>query len=377
MTSTTLRGSSLPSSPHRTADKLYVNDRSVGILTQLRVPADVLTVAKRGDEILDRTTSTGEAPSPEGRLTLGELDRLDKAENKAVLFPNEAASIGAVHKLFEVPASTPVALPPVKTLAYKLERQLVAPAVTMARIADLPAHLQVAAKRLQLVKDGDTDAATIQATDIEWARQGANTGRFTQQTMNELGEIYSRFHGDQYAEKVVGILPAAEQKQLLADVGPVKVSISTRLGFRTQSTNRYHPPYAWTPQLASRALNVEVPTGYTAFVKATGQVGTSVQFEEHVVKPGDAALQLAALAANGRTLWIQVFDANGAIVQNARYDLPVTQLETFQLAPELARRQVNEWRDPSGNVFMNNQVGGYSLDGHDHLFAARQINTSI
>ncbi len=372
---TTVRGNA-PVSPHRDASKFYVSDRNLQNLARLGIGGDTLTAAKRGDEVLDPVGSLPGATAVDGVLKLYELDRLDKPANRAVLFPNEAAAVPAVHKLFEIPDATPAALAPLETLAYKLERTLTSPAVTTLPIAPLATpELRLAAQRVQLVKNSDADATTISREDIQWALSPANVGAFTGQTKAQLEQLQAMFHDDLYTEKVVGVLPPNVQKRSIVDVSGVKVSVDTRIGFHT---GRSYPDdgrhYRWNPDVAERAINVEAPVGYKVFVKSVATAGDG-RFNQEAVIDGNGGSQRAfaepTLFDGATSVWVQVFDPIGAMVRNVRVQLPKLDLPPMNAPAGLSGRRVEEWRDGAGAVIPKNdaRLNPYSLDGHPHLFS--------
>lgn len=375
-----VRGANLPASPHRDPNKDYVDDRSVGNLARLGLDAATVAVAKRGDEILDPTGSIPtDPPAADGRLTISELDRLDRPPNRAALFPDEQAAVPAVHRLFEVPGETHVQIVPVATLRYALERRLVEGAMTMLPIANLPHELQEFARRVQLVKNGDRDAATIERDDIRWAQEAANRGAFTAETHAGLTRIMARFHDDIYAEKVVGTLPPAVQRQTLFQDGGVQVSLASTITLSIAGRAGNNPPYRLTPLLQARSIAVEAPAGTKMFLKSTSQVAGRVGFFEAVVD-GNGQTQRIDVPAelmsnNDHHLWIQVFDARAGLVTNARINVPVSQLENFVVPPETQGRKVDEWRDLNGQV-IDHRPGISGYNNYPHLFAREQIVTS-
>lgn len=385
--STTIKGNAVPT-PHRDPNKTYVSDRNVQNLEKLGVKGDELTAAKRGDEILDNTGSMPGTPSADGNLHLFELDRLDEPQNKAALFPSEANAVPTIHKLFEIPDSAPVTLAPLETLTYRLDRKLVSPAVTSVKIADLATpELQTAAKRVQLVKNSDSDASTITRDDIQWALQPANVGPFTGPTVNYLQQILGLFHDDQFAEKVIGVLPPNVQARELVSGSGVKVSVEARVGFHT---SRPYPDdgrsYRWAPAIAGQSISIEAPVGYKVFVKTVANgLGASDPGNAEAVVDGNGGKQNALVNANliaGQTsLWVQIFDPVGAMVKNVRVGIPKVDLASNTFGPGMTSgRRVQEWQDTAGNVVNHrangdNGIPGYSLDGHPHLFAREAILT--
>ncbi|MBL8952990.1 MAG: hypothetical protein JNK82_19590 [Myxococcaceae bacterium] len=377
----TVRGNA-PVSPHRDATKTYVTDRNVANLAKLGIGGDTLTMAKRGDELLD-PAAVGGTPRPDGTLHLFELDRLDKPANKAALFPNEAGAVSTVHQLFEVPDATQATLAPLDTLAYKLERTLTHAAVTNVQISSLATpEMRTAAQRVQLVKNSDADASTVTREDVQWALSPANVGAFTGQTRAELEKVLAVFHDDLYAEKVIGVLPPATQKRPIVEASGVKVSVDTRIGFRT---GRPHPDngrsYTWRPEVAERFISVEAPVGYKVFVKTVATAGAGAQNQEAVID-GNGASQRAliepSLFDGATSVWVQIHDPIGALVRNVRVALPKHELPAMNTPAGLSGRRVEEWRDLAGTVIPHKANGdhgiaGYSLDGHPHLFAREAV----
>ncbi|MBK7862124.1 MAG: hypothetical protein IPJ65_26615 [Archangiaceae bacterium] len=383
--SNTLRGSAVVTA-HRDPNKTYVSDRNLANLAKLGVEGDALTVARRGDEILDPAGSMPGTPKADGTLYLYELDRLDKPQNQAVLFPNERAAVPAVHALFEVPDSGPVAIAPLQNLDYRLERTLTNPAVTQANIPSLPTpEQQTAARRLQLVKNGDGNADTISRDDITWGLDPANIGAFTGYTVDALKAIAATFHDDLYAEKVIGVLPPAWQSRELVSASGVKVTVNAGVGFHTQSLrNQGRASYRWSPVMTRQAITVEAPVGYKVFAKVmtTDPAKADPGLAEAVIE-GNGAAQEAftnnALLSGNASVWIQITDPVGAMVRNVRVALPATALPPQQIDAGLAGRKVDVWKDTSGAVIdpqANGDKGilGYSLDGHPHLFARGAIS---
>lgn len=385
--SNTIKGNQVPT-PHRDPNKNYVTDRNVQNLEKLGVKGDELAAAKRGDEILDTSGSMPGQPAHDGHLHLFELDRLDEPQNKAVLFPNEANAVGAVHKLFEIPDTTPATLAPLETLNYKLDRRLTNPAVTSVRIQDLATpELQTAARRVQLVKNGDNDPNTISRDDIQWALQPANVGPFTGGTVNQLQQILGLFHDDQFSEKVIGVLPPNVQRRELLSSNGVKVSVDTNVGFHTWRPGRDDGrSYRWTPAISGQSLNIEAPVGYKVFVKTVAAgLGSADPGNAEAVIDGNGgaqkALDKANLIGGNTSVWVQIFDPVGAMVKNVRVGIPKLELPAMKMDPGLqSGRRVEEWQDTAGNVVNHkangdNGIPGYSLDGHPHLFAREAVVT--
>lgn len=363
---------SLPQSPHRTANE-YIDEISLDLVKEVIGSPDVATVADRADRILDKTPPPGwtsanmpRVMNADGRLSLAELDRLEEPANNAALFASERAAIGAVHSLFEVPALGTVTLPTLPSINYAYNPRQLQAALSTVPIASLPAQLQKAAQRVQLVQNMDQDASTISKNDVLWALAPQNIGSFTQQTVNELQQILPFFKDEIIAHDVTAELGPSSQKSLLAQVGPVKLNLTAKLGYPLMSTGAGQAKL-WC-QLADRQLSVDAPAGYKVLLRSTAPAGTlppsaaNTYYGEAMVKTNGVEQALSTIhdrslggasfdfTTPNQQLWVQVYDAQNQLVGNARFVVPQQSFDPITFAPGAQNRTVTHMKDATGVV---------------------------
>ena len=184
-----IKGNTIPSQ-HVSANQDYLTGRMISSLSQIgALPAgDDLELAKRADGIIANLPANG-------RLEAAELARMESPQIFATLFPNEQAALPRLWPLLEAPsgAAMPVPVPGADLTVTNQSTPPggLTPPASLA-IASLDAAWQQPARRVQLVFNGDGDAATIQAADIQSVL--ADPQAFTPAEVEILKAILAEFH---------------------------------------------------------------------------------------------------------------------------------------------------------------------------------------
>jgi hypothetical protein len=160
---TKISGSTIPSQfVDQTKD--YLTSRRIDSLQQVgALTGDDLAIAMRADGIIANLPANG-------RIEAAELARMEVPSIFATLFPNEQAALPHVWPLLMAPGGASINVGAIGndmtvTQALTPPGGLVPP--TSIVITTLDQGLQMVARRVQLVFNGDATATTIQVADIE------------------------------------------------------------------------------------------------------------------------------------------------------------------------------------------------------------------
>lgn len=184
-----VKGSTLGSA-YAKANRTYLSVRNIQLLSEVgALTDDIAGLAGRVDGIIANQP-------PDGRVSIPELLKMEAPGFIETLFPQEKAALPKLWTLLETTAAAPksaAALPALPSLApadaSTAAGTLSAPA--FLAIADLPEALKVAARRVELTHDSDSDQSTITVADLSAAI--ATPGPYTPAEIKQFEEIIKIF----------------------------------------------------------------------------------------------------------------------------------------------------------------------------------------
>lgn len=170
-------------SPNVASDRQYIESRSVSTLEQAGVAADDVSLLQRVDGVL------GNAPI-NGAVEIDEMVRMEDPRYSAALFPEEQRRLSALWARLEWPTEgappAPAKVPLADEFKDRTGRSPAPPELGVA-IADLPAAVQQAARRAELILDSDGDVDSISIGDLRAIFE--DTSRFTAAEVSALAQV--------------------------------------------------------------------------------------------------------------------------------------------------------------------------------------------
>lgn len=231
-------------SPHAKASAHYLTVRSINTLESVGALSEMeARVAKRADGIIATQPS-------DGRISVRELLQLEAPGFIETLYPEERAALPALWALLETTNESPKVVEEVVEIPMSSvddvmdvsvrPSSLVVP--TSLALSSLSPTQQAAARRLQLSKNHDGDAATVSKTDIEAAL--ASPGPYTPAEKTELEAILPL-----YLERAVSACSARarvaapfESLRRLPAFGGVEVKEVRSLKYEETRSSSYDNP---------------------------------------------------------------------------------------------------------------------------------------
>lgn len=306
-------------SPNVQTNRQYVDGRQIENLVKVgALTADEAALLKRVDGVIANRP-------PDGRPAIDEMVKLEQPDFRDTLFPQEQALQPTLWRKLEwEPAAAPAVRPTLVSLQAQISDQSVAPGTVnralASPIAALPPDVQLTARRVQLVLNSDTDAATIALVDLDQAM--ASPERFTPAEVEDFHTISEELLKLQPSQpQAVLAVPMPGESRIPFVAGGLAFAIKQRTSlseYRTMegSGNGF---YVQLDAFRSSSLEVVVALGDRAILINT-ETGAEMLLEAGTHKLDD-------LSGNFRSeLW-----RNGNRVEVADVVLPVLGNEQVQL----------------------------------------------
>jgi len=252
---TRLSGSIIPSG-YVNPNATYLSDRAIGSLVEVGALDDVLgEVAYRVDGIIANLPA-------DGRIDVAELVRMEQPSFFATLFPAEQAAFPQLWLLLELPSS-PTTVVPFSTTSLNTVDLAVTPGglafPPSELISSLPVSQQTAARRLQLVVNGDGNQATISFADLAAALM--DPSRFTPADVGSFEAIRAELHRRGISNANARIrVEAPGTRTTTANLGQLSLTIRDSTSY--VETRTFNGGYSggWTVQLEAHQSAVATAT---------------------------------------------------------------------------------------------------------------------